>query len=282
MTISVRKATWDGARVLDARKVRQLVARTGLGSKFISKDDRITDILEQVSRSTDVILKGGTAINRIYLGPNARFSEDIDLDLLGMGDIDGKIASFQALLKGMDGFEISGPRRMWSTIRYDAYYIGELGEKDRVMIDLRLHPGMVHSIREPEVREVSPFLVESGSAKVMSYGLEDLLMQKLYALNDRYEGKDVYDLFFGLELDYDHGLLLDSIIYGNTVQGGKPKGDGLFTDLSERRGTFLARWSSLMNSTNHFIPRRLRPEWRGMINGTFDRIELLEKELKKS
>jgi len=267
--------------VVDARKIRQLVAMTGLGSKFISKDEKVTVILKQISRSNDVILKGGTAINRIYLRPNARFSEDIDLDLIGMGDIDGKIVTFEALLKEMDGFEISGPRRMGRTIRFDAHYMGELGEKDRVMIDLRLHPDKVTSIRVPEVREVPSFLVESGSAKVMSYGIDDLLMQKLYALNDRYEGKDVYDLFFGLALDFDHGPLLDGMTYGNGALDGRLKGDDLFASLSGRRGTFMGRWSSLMNTTNHFIPRGQRPEWRGMINGTFDRIELLSKERKR-
>ena len=67
--------------------LRYLAVKTGLSLKYISKDEKISYLLSQLWDifGRRVILKGGTALNRVYLSKlNAsRFSEDIDLDYFG-------------------------------------------------------------------------------------------------------------------------------------------------------------------------------------------------------
>ena len=57
--------------MVDVDILRLSAVRAGLGSKFISKEDKISNILSQLSDwldlKFDLILKGGTAINRAYL-----------------------------------------------------------------------------------------------------------------------------------------------------------------------------------------------------------------------
>ena len=69
--------------MVDREILRLYALRTGLGLKYLSKDEMISVALKQLRPLfPDVIFKGGTALNRVYLsqiGVN-RFSEDIDLD----------------------------------------------------------------------------------------------------------------------------------------------------------------------------------------------------------
>lgn len=69
---------------MDIEMLRYLAAKTGLSLNYISKDEKLSYLLFQLWEifGRKVILKGGTALNRVYLSKlNAsRFSEDIDLD----------------------------------------------------------------------------------------------------------------------------------------------------------------------------------------------------------
>jgi len=261
--------------MLDERRIRQLVASIGIGSKFISKDEKITILLKYISRSDDLIFKGGTAINRIHLKDRARFSEDIDVEFPGALSYDEKVSRVDDILKDVEGFEIKGPRQMYITFRYDAYYINEFGEKDRVMLDVLMSDHDLRCARPVERTIVDTVLVEGGSALVRTYSLEDLIAQKMMALWGRYEGKDVYDLFFALDLDFDPNILNEAIRIRLELDGDDRTVPEFIGDLVQRRERFLQKWVSLMNRTNHYIPRRLRPEWRGMIRGSFDKIEAL-------
>ena len=48
---------------------------------YIAKDEAISKVLKSLENTPEIILKGGTAVNRVYT-KNKRFSEDIDLDLI--------------------------------------------------------------------------------------------------------------------------------------------------------------------------------------------------------
>ncbi|MHC1575572.1 MAG: nucleotidyl transferase AbiEii/AbiGii toxin family protein [Candidatus Methanogasteraceae archaeon] len=79
----------------DPEILRYLSAKTGLGLKYLSKDERISIALEQLrDLFPDAILKGGTALSRVYLAKIgvSRFSEDIDLDFVSDATLDGKIS----------------------------------------------------------------------------------------------------------------------------------------------------------------------------------------------
>lgn len=69
----------------DPEILRYVSVKTGLGLKFLSKDEKISIALEQLRELfPEVILKGGTALNRVHIIKSgvSRFSEDIDLDFV--------------------------------------------------------------------------------------------------------------------------------------------------------------------------------------------------------
>ena len=82
----------------DPEILRYLAAKTGLGLKYLSKDENISIVLEQLrGLFPEVILKGGTALNRVYLAKSgvSRFSEDIDLDFISDESLDKKISTIR-------------------------------------------------------------------------------------------------------------------------------------------------------------------------------------------
>ncbi|MCK5560091.1 MAG: hypothetical protein KAJ51_05835, partial [Thermoplasmata archaeon] len=64
---------------MELRQLRYLALKNGLSLNYISKDERLSILLTQLWEifDTDVVLKGGTAHNRIYLSKLgvSRFSE---------------------------------------------------------------------------------------------------------------------------------------------------------------------------------------------------------------
>jgi len=122
--------------------LRYLSVKTGLSLNYISKDEKVSYLLSQVWEifGDNVILKGGTALNRVYLSKLnvSRFSEDIDLDYFGKGDLNERIKAVEAKVKRIKDFNVRSPRILHRTLRFDCHYTNELGNQDRVRLELYL------------------------------------------------------------------------------------------------------------------------------------------------
>ncbi len=260
--------------MLDKELIRITAARSGLGMKFISKENRISNLLSQISnwKNMEMALKGGTAINRIHLRDNARFSEDIDIDVFGSLNVDEKLALLNDRMGSIHDFTVEGPRMMRLTARYDAFYINEFGEKDRVMIDLYLANNEPHAINDIEEQLISSNLIQTHPSLFPAYSLEDLIAQKLIALAYRLEGKDLYDLYFTTALDHDTDMVLGALKKRLELRNYQEDISTFLGSLIDRSSQFKDKWVMIMNGTNHFIPRSKRPDWRLLINTLFDRL----------
>ncbi|PIN83340.1 hypothetical protein COV61_03375, partial [Candidatus Micrarchaeota archaeon CG11_big_fil_rev_8_21_14_0_20_47_5] len=64
---------------------RTIAVQYGLPLQFVAKEFYVFDVLGQIAELTagkkELVFKGGTALNKIYLGKMQRFSEDLDFDL---------------------------------------------------------------------------------------------------------------------------------------------------------------------------------------------------------
>lgn len=269
---------------MDEREIRRISARSGLGHKFISKEGRVTEILNWISRieDLDLILKGGTAINRIHSGPDFRFSEDIDLDMVGKMTLDEKISMLKKEFEDIENFDVKGPRMLHLTGRFDLFYENEFGEKDRVRVDVYLPNKEVQSAVEPKREILQSMIIPGNACMINTYSLEDLFSQKLMALQGRIEGKDVYDLSTLLKKEIDGDLLLSAISKRLALRNDKRPHVEFLKDLENRREVFLSDWTMIMNTTNHYIPRDRRPQWRGIINSVFDGILMMLEGYRKN
>jgi len=264
---------------MDEDILRIIALKSGLGLKYVSKNEKINVLLEQIDGifGADAILKGGTAVSKIYFQKSGvdRFSEDIDIDFIPPRKInlDDKINLIKKKINGIDGFEISRPRLMHRTMRFDMRYINELGEKDIVRIEFYLSHDKALCVKLPEKRMLSSSFMSLNPVMFTSYALEDLMARKVIALYSRTEGKDIYDVYHCFNLEYDHEkfmkameLMLDFYkIEPNTFIGN------LIEKLRDANKDYIY----IQNSTSHYIPTKLRPDWRIMIR---ELIEKLEKE----
>ncbi len=248
----------------DREFLRYVARKTGLGLHYLSKDEKISLLLEQVREIfPEVVLKGGTAINRVYLAKKnvSRFSEDIDLDFVSDKRLDEKITIINERVVNLTDFEVKGPRILHRTLRFDCYYTNEFDQRDRVQLEFYLT--QTEALKKEDIIVKSPF-IETHPVIFTVYSLEDLMARKFIALYNRLEGKDIYDLFYCLELDFNRARLDEALRYMVA-----------FYKLNERdfRKELLLRLQDarknayyIGNATNHFIPRDLRPAWAVFID----------------
>ena len=260
----------------DPEILKYLAVKTGLGLNYLSKDEKISILLEQVrDLFPEVILKGGTALNRVYLqklGVN-RFSEDIDLDFVSGKSLDKKISTIKEKTLKIRGFDMEGPRILHRTLRFDFYYINEFDQKDLVRLEFYLT--QTEAVKIKDVLVKSPF-IEAHPVIFKVYSLEDLIARKLITLYNRMEGKDIYDLFYCLDLEYSVKDLLKALEF--TLKFYKVDQFKFPNEILSRLKAARKNAYYIGNSTNHFIPSSLRPDWKTFIDTLNLKIErMLER-----
>jgi predicted nucleotidyltransferase component of viral defense system len=92
------------------------------------------------------------------------------------------------------------------------------------------------------------------------------------------EGKDIYDLFFCLDLDFYSGNLLKALKI--TLDFYKVNQASFLNELLLRLKEARKNTYYIGNSTNHFIPRNLRPDWKVFIDTLMLKIERALREVK--
>jgi len=258
--------------------LRYLAARTGLGLNYLSKDEKISIIMEQLRNLfPEVVLKGGTALSRVYLAKVgvSRFSEDVDLDFISDKGLNEKISTIKDRVKEIKGFDREGPRILHRTLRFDCYYMNEFEQRDRVNLEFYLT--QIEAIKTEEVLVKSPF-IETHPVIFKVYSLEDLMARKFIALYNRMEGKDIYDLFYCLDLEFDRGNLLTALKI--MLDFYKVNQASFLNELLLRLREAKKNAYYIGNSTNHFIPRNLRPDWKVFIDTLILKIERALGEVK--
>ena len=248
---------------MELRLLRFLALKNGLSLNYISKDERLSILLSQLWDifENDVVLKGGTAFNRIYLSKLgvSRFSEDIDLDYLKEDKLNDKIRDIKKRMKDVTEFNVKGPLLLHRTLRFDCYYENELGTRDRIMVEFYLTKNP--HIERNQMMVKSPF-VETHPTIFSVYSKEDMLARKIIALYNRMEGKDIYDVFYGIRIEYDRKRLDSAfkvLLPFYTIESN------IFFRLLKKLGSSKKRARYIGNTTNHFIPKKLRFNWEETI-----------------
>ena len=156
-------------------------AEAGLSYNFIVKEAMLFAFLD-ILRNHPFVLKGGTAINKAFLGEKQRFSEDLDFDtefskieVVGILKKEGFSTKDSYFTKHAFGF----------AVQYEFH-----GLKDVVKLEFTTKKGIRHEI----ISLKSAFLPLSITAK--AYSFSDLVAQKEKAFLSREEWKDLYDLYW--------------------------------------------------------------------------------------
>jgi len=235
---------------MEIEELRKLAAKNGISLNYIAKDETLSKIITKLEGNDKLILKGGTAINRVYIN-NQRFSEDIDFDLVFDGTIKEAITETDKIIIKLKDFEIDKPRIMNNTIRYDVYFQNPLNHKDRI----RLEFNIIKKALSYNNKIVQNGFVPYETALLNVYDIDVLVKHKLDCILNRKEGKDLFDLFY--LLDFDHIKISE-----------KTK-----KEILNRINLEKEEIKSMSNTINHYIQRDKRPLW-----GMF--IEELKKKVE--
>lgn len=258
---------------LNLEVCRTIAVQHGLPLQFVVKEFHVFEVLGQITAATapsrNFVFKGGTALNKVYLGKTQRFSEDLDFDLAAEGM--KEVRSFCTELAGkISGYDITEFRQVRGTLQFYCAYETPLGGKDHVRVDVAAKKIITEKpvLMRPAVSEYTQRSVTGFHV----YSLEDLVARKIHALGTRTEGKDVYDVHNALPLCGKMGVAIEKMLES---EGKRESADGfLKRTMDAVRRVEPAR---LRNLTNPFIPLNNRPkDWLELKNDLLMRLELLQ------
>ena len=134
----------------------------------------LTEIYKDPYLASHLAFRGGTALHKLFLSPQPRYSEDIDLVQVKAEPI----------------------KETYDRIREALSFLGEPKVKQKK------HNNTLIFRLESEIIPVVPISNKwyNGECHVLTYQLDELVGTKLRALYQRRKGRDLYDLYKALTL----------------------------------------------------------------------------------
>ena len=153
-----------------------------------------------------LVFRGGTALNKLYIEPPARYSEDIDLVQIRPEAIGKTYDAMQESLAWL-----GTPIRKITQRSAKLYYPYQTVEGTKVKLKIE-----VNTTEHFQVLQLNnfDFGVDSewfkGEANIPVYKMEEMLATKLRALYQRRKGRDLFDIWYINEhMDIDWKLVSD-------------------------------------------------------------------------
>lgn len=167
----------------------------------------LVDIFSDDFLRKNLAFRGGTALHKLYLYPQLRYSEDIDLVQISPGPIKPILYRLGEVLSWM-------PNRVIKQKRYNNTMLFRMESEIPPIkpIKLKVEINCCEHFSVFAFKEL-PFKVENqwfqGMCNITTYELDELLGTKLRALYQRKKGRDLFDLQVALsraEINIDNIL----------------------------------------------------------------------------
>jgi predicted nucleotidyltransferase component of viral defense system len=156
----------------------------------------LVEIFSDEWLASSLAFRGGTALHKLYLQPQPRYSEDIDLVQIRPEPIKETIQRLQKRLAFLgEGAVAQKNSNNTLKFKFDSEFPPSVSLKLKVETNCREHFNVLGL-------EQCPFEVNStwfeGKCQITTYKLEELLGTKLRALFQRRKGRDLYDIYKAL------------------------------------------------------------------------------------
>ncbi len=168
----------------------------------------LTEIFKDEFLANNLAFRGGTALHKLYLSPQPRYSEDIDLVQIKAGPIKPIIDKLRDEVLSFLGEPVVKQKANNNTLvfKLESEIAPVMPIRLKVEINCREHFSVIDW-------QKFPFSVESqwynDSCEITTYQLEELLGTKLRALYQRRKGRDLFDLYTAItqsDLNFDQIL----------------------------------------------------------------------------
>jgi predicted nucleotidyltransferase component of viral defense system len=140
-----------------------------------------------------LVFRGGTALNKLFLNPPARYSEDIDFVQKRPEPIGKTIDTIRMLLDPW----LDEPKRKiterCAKLIYKYESVHKVSTKLKIEINTTEHFQVLPLRTEKFTVESEWF---SGSADIVTYEIDELMATKLRALYQRRKGRDLFDVWY--------------------------------------------------------------------------------------
>ena len=153
----------------------------------------LVDLYNEPYIKDALVFRGGTALNKLFLKPPARYSEDIDFVQKRPEPIGKTIEAIRVLLKPWLGDS------KWKITERSAKLIYKYESINTVPTKLKIEINTTEHFQVLPLR-VKKFEVQSewfnGSADIITYEIDELMATKLRALYQRRKGRDLFDVWY--------------------------------------------------------------------------------------
>jgi predicted nucleotidyltransferase component of viral defense system len=143
-----------------------------------------------------LVFRGGTALNKLFIKPPARYSEDIDFVQKKSEPIGSIIDAIRKILNPWLGDPKGKITERSAKLVYQYKSIGGLPAKLKIEINTTEHFQVLPLRYEPFSIESEWF---SGKCEIATCELAELIATKLRALYQRRKGRDLFDLWHVFE-----------------------------------------------------------------------------------
>src|SRR3546814_475796 len=179
--------------------------------------------------------RGGTALHKLFLKPQVRYSEDIDFVQISDGPIKPLLERIREKLKFLGTKRSIKQNVNNNTViyRFESEIPPVINLRLKIEINCREHFSVLGLNKVTYAANNSWF---SGNCSVISYELEELLGTKLRALYQRRKGRDLFDIYWALtNRKIDKNKLLSCYSeYMHFVVNKPPTGKQFLLNLDEK------------------------------------------------
>jgi len=232
---------------LTLRSLQKLQRDTGFNPDLLEKTFHMTKILSGMYKNkqigTDFALKGGTALNFIYLDV-PRLSVDLDLNFTGSLGKKEMLARRKVIPKEIAGLADSLGYRM--TKRPGSYIM------ERYVLRYKRLSGLPDSIRlELNFLERVPFIrivrrtfdhiFEFESFKISTYTLEEVAAMKTKAMVERLYARDIFDMYQISKLKLNENILRKLMVLYILMAGKKPEVEDIISRIKKYNDKEITR-----------------------------------------
>lgn len=139
--------------------------------------------------------RGGTALHKLFLKPQVRYSEDIDLVQIKEGPIKPILQKIRERMKFLGSKRAIKQNENNNTIlyRFESEVPPEINLRLKIEINCREHYS-VFGIQGMDFQTSSTWF--DGRCRISTYEIEELLGTKIRALYQRRKGRDLFDLYW--------------------------------------------------------------------------------------
>ena len=170
--------------------------------KMVEQDLIISKVLvsmynNPIIRDT-LVFRGGTALNKLFLHPSARYSEDLDFVQLKSQRIGPVSKAIRESMRWLQE-EANLGRPVSILKKYGLKYFYKFPNIDGGISQLKIEINTREHFQVDPIQKIN-FSIDSdyfsGNAKIITYGLDELMGTKLRALYQRRKGRDLFDAWY--------------------------------------------------------------------------------------